>query len=263
MAVVARLSVTPVKSTSLAHPDEVRLGRGGAQGDHMFLFLEADGSRVRDARKAPLLGVRCRYEAARDRLVVETPEGDHVEADAAPTDEPIDVALFDRSIRAARVRGPIDEVVSRRAGRPLGLARVVPPERAGGAHPVSIVSLASVAELGWRAGTDDVPDPRRFRMLVELEECEPFEEDGWAGRRVRLGEAVVRVGESMARCMLTTLDPDTGVHDFPTLDVLATFRRRHGELVFGVDADVDVPGVVRVGDRVAPEAQVLGRSASR
>jgi uncharacterized protein YcbX len=91
-------------------------------------------------------------------------------------------------------------------------------------------------------------------MLVELDGCAPHEEDAWSGLRLRMGDAIVRAGAGVPRCVITTMHPDTGEPDFPTLDVLATYRRREGELLFGVYADVEEPGRVRVGDPV----EILG-----
>src|SRR5206468_2583786 len=130
--------------------------------------------------------------------------------------------------------------------RELQLMRVVEPENAGGEHRVTLLSLASVEDLGRRGGADSMPDTRRFRMLVELADCEPYEEDGWSGRRLCLGEAIVRVSDGVPRCVLTTMNPDTGEKDFPTLEVLAGYRRRQGELPLGMYADVERPGAVRV-----------------
>jgi hypothetical protein len=89
-------------------------------------------------------------------------------------------------------------------------------------------------------------------MLVEIEGCEPHEEDGWSGRRVRIGEAEVRVGEPVPRCVITTLDPKTGLRDFPTLSVIRNYRgvSKEKELQFGVYGDVVRPGTIGVGDRV-------------
>jgi uncharacterized protein YcbX len=51
---------------------------------------------------------------------------------------------------------------------------------------------------------------------------------------------------------MTTLHPDTGVQDFPTLDVLARTRKVGTDLLLGVYADVERPGVIGLGDEVAP-----------
>lgn len=246
---IARFNVAPVKSTALLHPDEIALRRGGVDEDRRFLFVDSDGRRVTGAAKSALLGIRSTFDARTDRLALDLPDGTRVEGDAAPTGARTRVALFDRDVDVRRVDGPFSEAVSRHVGLALGLVRVEPPERGGGAHPVSIVSSASVAELGRRAGRE-APDARRFRMLVEVDGCAPHEEDAWSGRRVRLGDAVVRVRNGVPRCVVTTMHPDTGVKDFPTLDVLATYRRVDGDLLFGDYGDVEEPGVVRVGDPV-------------
>ncbi|MDP9343626.1 MAG: MOSC domain-containing protein [Actinomycetota bacterium] len=163
----------------------------------------------------------------------------------------MEIELFDRRVTARPVLGPFAAAASAHAGRELRLARVEPPECAGGSHRVSIVSEASVEDVARRGGREAL-DPRRFRMLVEVEGCGPYEEDRWSGRRVSLGEAVVRVGESIPRCVVTTLDPDSGRRDFRTLEVLAQHRKREGGLMLGVYGDVEVPGWVRVGDAVEP-----------
>jgi uncharacterized protein YcbX len=49
---------------------------------------------------------------------------------------------------------------------------------------------------------------------------------------------------------VTTLDPDTGRKDFPTLEVLATYRHVDDQLLMGVYADIERPGRTRVGDAV-------------
>jgi uncharacterized protein YcbX len=163
--------------------------------------------------------------------------------------EPFEVALFDRTVTARRVDPRFTEAKARSVDETLEVVRVDEPEYAGGMHRVSLLSRDSVADLAARGGADAL-DPRRFRMLVEVDGCDPYEEDGWSGRRVRLGEAIVRVGDGMPRCVFTTLHPDTGAKDFPTLDVLAEHRKVGADLLLGVYADVEQSGVVHVGDEV-------------
>jgi uncharacterized protein YcbX len=89
-------------------------------------------------------------------------------------------------------------------------------------------------------------------MLVEVDGCAPHEEDSWQGRRLRIGGAVVRGGEPVPRCVVTTLDPKTGARDFPTLSVIERYRglSPDNHLPFGVYGDVLEPGDVAVGDLV-------------
>ena len=252
MAHVARMNVTPVKSTGLHHPSSVFLGANGIEGDHRFLFLEADGSRISGAEKGPLLGVSAVYDPARERLAFRFPDGAGVEGSAVATGLPHDVSLYDRTVRGARVGGPVEVAVSAHLGREVRLVRVEQRERASGRHPVTLISVASVEDLGARGGSSARPDARRFRATIELDDADEYEEDGWSGRAIQVGDAIVRVGGGVPRCVLTTMDPDTGTKDFPTLHVLAGYRRAGSELPFGVYGDVERPGMVRVGDAVAP-----------
>jgi hypothetical protein len=92
-------------------------------------------------------------------------------------------------------------------------------------------------------------------MLVVAGGCEPHEEDDWLGSSLRIGEATVRVLGTVARCVVTTRDADTGLRDVDTLGVLNAYRGRSettGGFDFGVFGEVVVPGRVRVGDPVEP-----------
>ena len=119
---------------------------------------------------------------------------------------------------------------------------------------MSTVSYASVGALASRGALTGDLDPLRFRINLELDGCEPYEEDSWDGRRVRIGGAVVRIQGQVPRCVVTTQDPATGRKDWNTLKQIATQRERipGGGLPFGVYAVVETPGAVAVGDAVDP-----------
>ena len=89
-------------------------------------------------------------------------------------------------------------------------------------------------------------------MLIELGGGAAREEDGWMGRRIAIGDAILVVTKPDARCAITTQDPDTGVRDLDTLRTIIGYRGlregKHADL--GVLADVVQPGRVRLGDAV-------------
>jgi uncharacterized protein YcbX len=90
-------------------------------------------------------------------------------------------------------------------------------------------------------------------MNFGIEGLDEHEEDGWLGRRVRLGEAVVVPQGNVGRCAVTTQNPETGTPDLDTLKALAAYRRvveATEPLPFGVYASVAQPGRVSVGDTV-------------
>lgn len=249
---VARLNVTPVKSTALYHPNQIRLERYGAVGNREFFFVDEHGRRFSGSVKALLIPIRAEYDAAGDRLTVRLPDGIVVSGPAAPNGEALTVDFYGRPVPGHVVEGEFEEALTRYAGHPIRLMRVDRLGDAKDARPVTLVSMASVEELSRQGGRDRAVDAGRFRMLIEVDGCAPHEEDTWGGRRARIGEAVVRVGEPVPRCVITTLDPKTGTRDFPTLKVIRSYRgvSADGQLLFGVYGDVVEPGAVSVGDQV-------------
>ena len=249
VATVARFNLTPIKSTSLHHPDTIDLRREGAVGDRRFLFARPDGARLRGVSKAPLMPIVAEWLPDEERLTMRLSDGSIADGSALPVGDPVDVHLFDRTIRARPIDPEFAEAIAPTVAERLALLRVDAPEYAGGKHRASIVSLASVADVG-RRGTELDLDPRRFRMLVELDGLNPYGEDAWQGRRIRLGTAIIRLRDRMPRCVMTTLHPDTGVQDSDVLKVLAGYRKVGTEVVLGVYGDVVTPGLIARGDPV-------------
>jgi uncharacterized protein YcbX len=105
--------------------------------------------------------------------------------------------------------------------------------------PILLLSDGSVNQLGY--------DNRRFRPNIYFEGADGPIEQGWIGRRVRVGNLVLSVDKPDIRCVITTIDPDTIEVD---LDVL---RRTNDELdgQMGVYCTVVEPAVVQLGDSVS------------
>ena len=128
-------------------------------------------------------------------------------------------------------------MVSQIAGEPIRLVVADTTGVGWDEGPVSILGHASAAAI---AG--DGRDRRRFRMLIELEGTEPFEEDGWVGRTLSIGDAEVDVTQQLVRCVIITQSPETGAKDWEGLHALAEHGR--GDLCLGVIGAVSAPGTV-------------------
>jgi uncharacterized protein YcbX len=228
----------------------------GVLENRRFYVLDEQGKFVNGLTRVEhsLFGVVPVWDAEEDTLELGFPDGKTVRGDVR-LGERVSTWFYDRTVPGRLVEGPWSEELSAYAGRELRLARSDAPgaavDRSDGG--VSIVSDESVDELGRQAGRPE-PDARRFRMLVGVSGGAPHEEDTWVGRDVRVGEAVVRVHEQVARCAITTKHPDTGERDLDTLHVIKEYRgQRNGRhLDFGVYGSVVQAGRVRVGDAVGP-----------
>ena len=259
MATLRRISIAPVKSLALHHPHEVALDEHGVAGDRLFYLTDPAARLVTGADHGPLVQVTSSYDPGADHLTLRFPDGTTVEGGAVASGPPIRTDFYGRWVQAHLVEGSFADALSAYAGRPIRLARVDQAGDGTDIHHLTIVSAESVAELGRRAGREGDPDARRFRMLLEIEGCaSPHEEDSWDGRAVRVGEAVVRIMGEVPRCVVTTQDPSTGVKDLDTLKTINRYRgvmsREDGDagLPFGMYAEVERPGVARVGDEVGP-----------
>ncbi len=255
MTRVARISISPVKGFRLCHPEEVMLGPDGVEENRRFFLVDAAGQRLRSSRTPWPVRAQSDYDVRTELLRIRFPDGSLLEGDARASGERIHSTTGSIDIRGAIVPGPWEEPLSRLAGRPVRLARADRPG-SGLNEPVTLISDGSLTRLAREAGRDGI-DARRFRMLFELEGCDPHEEDEWEGRRFAIGAAVIRVGGAVDRCAVTTRDPETGERDFDTLRLLAGYRGRResdGAVLFGVYAKVERAGRVRVGDPLAAVA---------
>jgi uncharacterized protein len=253
---VSWLSVAPVKGLALTQRDELKLEACGALENRRFHLLDERGKFVNGLTRLErsLFSVVARWDPEADSLSLTFPDGSVVDG-RVELGEPVSTWFYDRDEPGRVVQGPWAHALSAYAGRELRLVRTDAPgravDRADGS--VSIVSDESVDELARQAGVD-AADARRFRMLVGVRGGEPHLEDTWVGHDVQIGEAVVRVHEQVARCAITTKNPDTGERDLDTLRVIKGYRGTRGEtqLDFGVYGEVVTPGRVRVGDAVEP-----------
>ena len=108
---------------------------------------------------------------------------------------------------------------------------------------LSILSAASLADLSAKMGTSLSQD--RWRGNLWLDGVEPWAELGWVGKHLVIGRTVLRIEERIERCSATTVDPETGKINAPTLTALNT---HFGHQDFGVYGVVVESGPVAVGD---------------
>ncbi len=257
---VVRISIAPVKSLGLVHPDDVELEPHGVRGNRRFWLVDADGRLFNGKRNGPMVRIRPQWDEETRQLALTFPDGTRVEG-TVELGEAVDAEMYEHPHPSRRVLGPWESAISKFVGRPLTLlwAEQHAADRGYCGGTVSLVSRGSLERLREEAGADEPVDGRRFRMLFEIDGVSAHEEDEWLGAQVRVGDATIVLNGDVGRCVVTSHDPDRGVTDLDTLGVLARYRRegRDEPLPFGVYGAVAVPGRVRVGDAVRPLADRL------
>jgi uncharacterized protein YcbX len=248
---VCGLAVTPVKATRLMAVDSIVLERDGAVGNRRFFVVDERDRMVNSKMLGELQTV---VASCSDRsLSLRFPGGAVVEGEVVHGPL-VRTRFFSVVVDAHVLEGPWADALSELVGRPV---RLVEPDASavdrGPIGAASLISRASLSELAAHAGVPSV-DARRFRMLIEIDGIGAHEEDRWVGSVVDIGDAAVRFEGHVGRCLITSRDPDTGVVDLPTLDILGEYRSDVAgtePLPFGVYGSVVTPGMIRVGDSVS------------
>jgi uncharacterized protein YcbX len=113
------------------------------------------------------------------------------------------------------------------------------------AFPLLILSERSLTTLA-AAAPDSRIDVRRFRpnLVVATESDEPFPEQAWIGRNLRIGDAVLSVAATCPRCVMTT----HAFADLPKDPKVMRHLVRQAQGNLGVYAVVREPAEVRAGD---------------
>ena len=250
---VSDLAIAPVKGLRLARADELEIRYSGAVGDRAYVVVdEEDHALMQTARTPTLVQVTQSLDPGSGELTLRFPDGGEVGGVPTPG-KPVSTGLYDgRRVSGRLASGPHSEALSAHLGRPVRLLALDPDEVGADDFPVSLMSSASVAALG-QALAEGVPDARRFRMTITVEGADAWEEHGWAGGEVDVGEVRLRIVDPVPRCVVTTRDPEGGRRDVPVLQTLAELRGKRN-VTFGVWGEVARPGRVRRGDSVVPLA---------
>jgi uncharacterized protein YcbX len=251
---VAALTLAPVKGMRVTPVDALDLGPTGARGDRAFLVVDPDDHALQLTLRTPrLLQVVPRWDG--ETLALTFPDGSAVSAIPRPGAAVTTANYAGRAIRGRLVEGPFAAAISAHLDRPAALLARDEGEPGADDAPVTLSSAASLTAL---AGALDgaVPDARRFRMTIAIDGAAAWEEHGWGGREIAVGDALLRGIDPVPRCAVTTRDPEQGTTDAPVLKALATLRGKH-DVRFGLWCEVLAPGRVRIGDRVTPGAEPL------
>lgn len=117
--------------------------------------------------------------------------------------------------------------------------------------PLSLITTQTIAQLSERVGRRLEVERFRPNILVAAEKPEPFPEDAWVGRILRIGGLRMRVDKRDGRCVVITIDPRTTQRDAGILRTVA--QEREGCL--GVYGSTVEPGRVALREPVFIDRQ--------
>lgn len=260
----------PVKSCRGEALDAAVVEPWGLAGDRRWMLVDEAGTAI-TAREVNRL-VLVRPEITPDGLRVTAPGAAPLVVRTPDPATQVPVALWSSRLTAAPASGAdawFSDVLGVAARlvhlddprrRPTSSEFGEPDDRVSFAdgYPLLLTTEASLATLNDQvlAGGPEGREPlsmTRFRPNVVVSGSAPWVEDDW--RRVRIGEATFRLVKGCARCVLTTIDPDTAEREREPIASLARVRRFDAKTWFGVNLVPDVPAgaddvTIRLGDDV-------------
>lgn len=219
----------------------------GLQGDRRWMLVDADNGRFITQRLLPQMSQLSALYDARGGLTLSAPGRDDLSVTLPDPEQDLrGVIVWRDNLRVPDAGDEAAEWLSALLGKPCRLVQV-PEERTrqvdtayaqpgdrvafADGFPLLLIGQASLDDLSQRVGQP--LSMLRFRPNLVVTGSEPYAEDGW--KRIRIGEVEFEVAKGCSRCILTTIDPQTGERNAQRepLATLKTYRERDGDVYFG------------------------------
>lgn len=258
---VQDIYIYPVKSLGGIRCREASALQRGFQHDRRLMLIDKAGNFItqRVYHQLALLsaslqgeGVLVSHKQTRQELLIPF---------ETKTRSEITVSIWDDVVRAVSVSPEADEWFSLFLGKRCRLVympesghRAVDQRYAehdeqvsfADAFPFLLIGQGSLDDLNARL---DEPVPmNRFRPNLVIGKTEAFEEDSWA--KIQIGEVEFKVAKPCARCVLTTVNQDTGNKGKEPLLTLSKYRKSNNKILFGQNLIALNEGTITENDKV-------------
>jgi len=263
---ITSLNIYPVKSLAGISLHSAQLEARGFQYDRQWMIVDSSGTFVSQRELAPMALIETAL--VDDSLRLTMPLGDSIKVPLRPNlaAEQIDVKVWkdhcqaidqgeeaasmlslylEKKVRLVRMAPECNRIVDQRYSKPADVVSFAD------SFPVLIIADESLNELNRKL---EYPVPmNRFRPNITIGGAEAFAEDGWS--EITIGDVKMSLVKACSRCLITTIDQDTGESSLEPLRTLSFFRKEGGKILFGQDAIPLTYGEVKVGDSVVATAK--------
>jgi len=113
-------------------------------------------------------------------------------------------------------------------------------------YPILVIGQSSLDDLNTRLHTPVGFD--RFRPNIVFTGGLPFAEDAW--NRFSIGKVAMAGVKPCARCVMTTIDQQTGLSGKEPLFTLSSYRKAGNKVLFGQNVIPLEKGTITIGDEI-------------
>ena len=251
----------PLKSGKGEMLQSIELDKLGLVGDRRWMLVDEASGRFLTQRAEAKMSQLSALWNAQGGLTLSAPERASIEIDLPGNDAELrGVTIWRDTLRVPDAGDEAARWVSDLIGKPTRLVQM-PLDRArmtqagfgkdddqvalADGFPLLLIGEASLQHLSQEVGRP--LEMLRFRPNLVIEGSQAYAEDGW--KRIRIGDVEFRVVKPCSRCILTTIDPQTGERDASRepLATLQKYRAQEGGAMFGQNLVNDGNGVLEVG----------------
>lgn len=266
---LSEINIYPIKSLGGISLEEALIEERGLQFDRRWMLVTENGEFLTQREFPKMATLNVTIEDA--GLLVKSEAGQSISIPLLPdSKQKLGVSVWGSKCKALFYSQVIDDFFSdilqtncRLAYMPDDSRRKVSPNYAvrkfqdivsfADGYPILLIGEGSLDDLNSKL---EIPVPmNRFRSNIVIKNSAAFVEDSW--KKISVGEAVFHLVKPCARCVMTTIDQQTGLsNNSEPLKTLAKYRlvKRLGKqkINFGMNLIADRAGErIRIGDRVS------------
>nr|WP_033402385.1 MOSC N-terminal beta barrel domain-containing protein [Dyadobacter beijingensis] len=263
---LSEIWIYPVKSLGGIRLPKALTEERGLQYDRRWMIIDENNVFITQRAHHQMALIDVALQDSGLKIFLRNDPADFVIAPYQPIAAvPVKVTVWDDVAEAVTVSAEADEWLSRHLGLNLRLVmmpdsteRKADPRYAqhnenvsfADGFPYLVISQASLDELNSRLA--EPITMRRFRPNLVISGTEPFAEDQW--KHITIGNLRFEVVKPCARCVLTTINPETAEKGPEPLKTLASYRRAGNKILFGQNVTAQDFGEISEGDILQVQA---------
>lgn len=261
MLIVSDLYIYPVKSLGGFSLPAATLTDRGFEYDRRWMLID-DNGRFLSQREVPAMAFLYATIGEEHLLVTDKRTADLIRIPYGPLPSGTTmVSVWDDNCMAQHVSDEADAWFSQRLGlscrlvyMPDSTQRAVDKQYAhnnevtsfSDGYPLLIIGQASLDDLNSKL-TSPLP-MNRFRPNIVFKGGLPFQEDDM--KQFSIGDVHFFGVKPCARCVITTIDQETGIKAKEPLKTLSTYRAKNQKIYFGQNLLFNGSGTISVGDKI-------------
>ena len=245
---ISELTIYPVKSMRAVALNLSEIEFGGLKNDRRWMVIDTNGHMVTQRQQSRL----CLIQPVLSKTgIVLTAVGKFdIRIDTPDSKHNISVIVwedtcnaYDAGDDAAQWLSEFLDIECRLVHFPQNEIRTVDQSYAlkndqtafSDGFPILLISQASLDDLNAKL---EVPVPmHRFRPNIVIGGCKAFAEDSW--KQLKIGELILRIVKPCSRCVIPSIDINTGERTSEPTKTLVSYRRHDKKIFFGQNGIID------------------------